>query len=68
MLTSCSMNNMYAFNQETMTFVKDGRPSSDLTVYEGVPQKYIDGLRLSEQPGNKRNYINNLISWAVENN
>ena len=66
-LTSCSLNNLYAFDQSTMTFVKEER-NPDMTVYEGVPQKYIDGLRLAEQSSNKRPYVNNLIAWAAENN
>lgn len=67
-LTSCSLNNLYGFDQTSMTFVKEERAMPDMTVYDGVPQKYIDGLRLAEQPANKRPYVNNLIAWAVENN
>ncbi len=66
-LTSCSLNNLYGFDQSTMTFVKETR-NPDMTVYKGVSQKYIDGLRLAEQPTDKRAYVNNLVAWATKNN
>lgn len=58
-LTSCRLNNLYPIRN--MVFQKECR-NNDTSVYEGLPEKYITGLRLSEQTENMREYVENLLS------
>lgn len=46
-LTSCRMNNIYPIVD--MKFVKDQREIRDCSEFTGIPERFISGLRLSEQ-------------------
>ena len=48
LLTSLRLNNLYKI--ENMKFVKDDRELTPREEFEGIPDKYIKGLRLAEQP------------------
>ena len=48
LLTSLRLNNLYKI--ENMKFVKDDRKLTPKEEFEGIPDKYIKGLRLAEQP------------------
>ena len=73
-LTSCRLSNLYDIKD--MKYVKDNRELTSETEFEGLPEEYINGLRLREQPvdinrGNSdnhgntlRDYVNNLIRIA----
>lgn len=49
-LTSLRLNNLYKI--EDMKFVKDNRKMSPKEKFAEIPEKYIKGLRLEEQPEN----------------
>ncbi len=59
-LTSCSLNKLYKVKD--MTYVKDARNLASREEYDGIPEKYIAGLRLLEQPTNKKKYVERLIN------
>ena len=48
LLTSLRLNNLYKI--ENMKFVKDNRELIQKEEFKGIPDKYIKGLRLAEQP------------------
>ena len=61
-LTSCSLNNLYPIKD--MKYVKDNRALRNISDYDNIPQKWFDGLRLSENNTNidKLNkYVKNLM-------
>ena len=70
-LTSCRLNNMYEIKD--MKFVKDGRMLRDRSEFVGIDDKYIDGLRLLEQPDediNRMNAVNHgetLRDYVIQN-
>ena len=59
-MTSCSLNKLYKVKD--MTYVKDARNLDSRGEYNGIPEKYITGLRLLEQPTNKKKYVERLIN------
>ena len=61
-LTSCSLNNLYGFKD--MKFVKSENDAQ--TNLEGIPEEYIEGLRLREQPGDWTVYVHRLLQTAKE--
>ena len=61
-LTSCSLNNLYGFKD--MKFVKSENDAQ--TNLEGIPEEYIEGLRLREQPGDWTVYVRRLLQTAKE--
>lgn len=62
-LTSTSLNNLYPI--KNMVFVKEDRePTFD---YSMVDRKWVNGLRLSEQPKDVTDYCNNLIKLQLKN-
>lgn len=48
LLTSNRLNNIYPI--QDMKFIKDARPINNINEFCDIPKKYIDGLRLLEQP------------------
>ena len=46
-LTSCKYNNIYPV--ENMKFIKESRPIIPRIAFEGIPDKYYEGMRLAEQ-------------------
>ena len=69
-LTSCRLSNMYKI--EDMKYIKDNRKLRPISDFEGVEEKYYDGLRLAEQPvnicrdqGDSRyiDYVDFVNSW-----
>lgn len=69
LLTSCSLNNIYDFDVENMKFIKDGRTPRTLSNYNGVSQKWFDGLRLSENTtdiDDLNKYVHRLIKTNVQ--
>jgi hypothetical protein len=62
-LTSTSLNNLYPI--KNMVFVKEGRePTFDYSMFD---RKWVNGLRLSEQPKDVTDYCNNLIRLQLKN-
>ena len=73
-LTSCRLSNLYDI--QAMKYIKDNRELASESDITGIPEEYINGLRLREQPvdinrgnadnhGNTlRDYVNNLIRLA----
>jgi hypothetical protein len=47
-----------------MKFVK--KANNAITDLNGIPQEYIDGLRLTEQPGDVGSYVRRLLTLAKE--
>lgn len=62
-LTSCRLNNMYSI--KGMKYLKDFKKDVDASIYDGIPEKYITGLRLLEQPENMRDYVLNMLEKAL---
>ena len=46
-LTSCRYNNIYPI--QNMKFIKESRPIIPRSAFEGIPDKYYEGMRLGEQ-------------------
>ena len=63
-LTGCGLNNIYHFDNNNV-FVKDNRKLRTIDQYN-VPQKWFDGLRLSEQYA-PINQIDNYVQFRLEN-
>ena len=75
-LTSCRFSNLYPIKD--MKYVKDDRELADKSEFENIPEEYVEGLRLAEQPRNVNNgndvvfadtleeHIKNLIDAAKE--
>lgn len=66
-LTSLRLNNLYAI--ENMKFVNDKRQVTPKEKFAGIPEKYIKGLRLEEQPekinqGNDVRHAKNLVEYV----
>lgn len=59
-LTSCSLNNLYPIKD--MKFVKTENVAE--TDMSDIPKSFIDGLRLTEQPGNMTEYVRRLLANA----
>jgi hypothetical protein len=69
LLTSCSLNNIYEFDVDSMKFIKDGRTPRTLSDYNGISQKWFDGLRLSENNTNVdelNKYVGRLMASNKE--
>lgn len=67
LLTSCSLNNIYKFDVDNMKFIKDGRTPRTLSAYNGISQKWFDGLRLSENNANV-NELNKYVRRLMASN
>ena len=66
-LTSCRFNNLYPI--EGMRFSKDSRTMRSTAEFNGVPTRFIDGLRLREQEsdlGMIRWYVARLLRLEVQ--
>ena len=64
-LTSCRLNNLYAIKD--MKFVKDDRKLLTYDDFPAVPRKWVDGLRLLEQPADiNRNGADNHGDNSVQ--
>ncbi len=66
-LTSLRLNNLYKI--EDMKFVKEERELEPKENFIGIPEKYIKGLRLEEQPkeinnGNDVRHAKNLVEYV----
>ena len=69
LLTSCSLNNIYEFDVDSMKFIKDGRTFRTISDYDNIPQHWFDGLRLSENNTNVDEldkYVHRLIKTNVQ--
>ena len=75
-LTSCRFSNLYPIKD--MKYVKDNREIADKSEFSNIPEEYVEGLRLVEQPRNVNNgndvvfadtleeHVQNLIDSAKE--
>ena len=67
-LTSCRLSNLYEIKD--MKYVKEDRELIDVEELNGIPEEYIKGLRLLEQPkdinrGNADNHGNTLKEYVM---